>query len=478
MPIQFLNGHTYDAYSGTVADQIQVDPLATVHATAAGKSALLLASGPWPVLVYGKVVADSGNAISLKDAGPYASASLISIGADAEITGGGEFSDGINAAHATNIGNSGTIKGGLDAINEWGEGGATYQIVNTASGVMDGGTIGVRVSFSGQHAIGNFGTISGGQYAIFAGDGQETVVNAGTLTGNVQLGDGSDYLADSFGGHSGIVTGLIDLGKGDDLMLGGDNQEVVRDGGGLDRITFAGGNDQWFGFLGGGGDGADVVYGGPGADTYIATKSGVQGFAINLDTHPHNGVIATTAKSLSSAAPVEKVSGFENVVGTSGADLINGSKAANLLVAGAGGDRVFGFAGNDTLKGEAGKDTLTAGLGKDALFGGADRDIFDFNSIAESKVGANRDTIGDFHRGNNTTGDDIDLRDIDAKTGVGGNQAFKFIGTQEFHHSQGELHYKDLGASCLVQGDVNGDAHADFEILVKVGALSAGDFLL
>jgi hypothetical protein len=29
-----------------------------------------------------------------------------------------------------------------------------------------------------------------------------------------------------------------------------------------------------------------------------------------------------------------------------------------------------------------------------------------------------------------------------------------------------------------VQGDVNGDGKADFEILVKAGALGAGDFIL
>jgi hypothetical protein len=43
---------------------------------------------------------------------------------------------------------------------------------------------------------------------------------------------------------------------------------------------------------------------------------------------------------------------------------------------------------------------------------------------------------------------------------------------------KGELRFKDLGTSCLVQGDVNGDGKADFEILVKVGTILKGDFFL
>jgi hypothetical protein len=67
---------------------------------------------------------------------------------------------------------------------------------------------------------------------------------------------------------------------------------------------------------------------------------------------------------------------------------------------------------------------------------------------------------------------------IDAKTGVDGNQKFAFIGTDGFSGEKGELRYKDLGAEVIVQGDVNGDGKADFEILVKAGKLDAGDFLL
>ena len=95
--------------------------------------------------------------------------------------------------------------------------------------------------------------------------------------------------------------------------------------------------------------------------------------------------------------------------------------------------------------GFAGADILTGGLGRDILLGGSERDLFDLNNIKETKRGApNRDQILDFQPGTNITGDDIDLRTIDAKTGVGAT-AFKFIGAQHFHHVKGELHYVKSG---------------------------------
>ena len=62
-----------------------------------------------------------------------------------------------------------------------------------------------------------------------------------------------------------------------------------------------------------------------------------------------------------------------------------------------------------------------AALGRSKLIiltGGLGRDVFDFNAIAESVKGNNRDVIADFNRSQH---DRIDLTDIDAKTGVAGN---------------------------------------------------------
>ena len=107
--------------------------------------------------------------------------------------------------------------------------------------------------------------------------------------------------------------------------------------------------------------------------------------------------------------------------------------------------------------------------------GGLGGDIFDFNSKTESVKGANRDVILDFSHGQ---GDKIDLSGIDAKSG-GGNQAFHFIGTHAFHDQKGELHFVKKAGFVVVEGDVNGDGRADFQIQVDdVNVLKAGDFVL
>ncbi len=581
MSFHFTTGNLYSAYSDTGPGDIVVDALATVRG--ANVSALTLASGAWHVTVNGKVAADNGHAINLKDAGNYYSEVIV--GPVAEITASGPSSIGINAAHHTNVTNSGLIKGGSVGIAELGDGG--FLIANTEEGVIEGGRYGIHASFSGEHLIRNAGTISGGDFAIVGEDGEEHVLNVGTLKGSVHLGDGDDTFVNFFKEEGpqqdGVVTGTIFLGRGNDTFLGGNNKEVVKDSDGKDEISFGGGNDHCLGFLAGGDDGVDIVNGGVGFDTYDASESGAIGVAINLDNTAQGGFAAGSANDFNPMTSADSISAFENAIGTRGQDFIFGTGGQNTLRGGdgddtlvgghgndildggngsdtfriagstglgdsfaggtgtdkievlgttavslagfkaasssveqwlgngmgvlgtgaadtfdfsaltaasklgtvdgaAGNDRVIGSsaadglaggAGKDVLDGRAGNDLLTGGLGKDFLAGGAGKDVFDFNSLAESVVGSNRDFISDF-----AIGDDIDLRTIDAKSGVNGNQGFKFIGTQSFHNVKGELHYKDLGASCLVQGDVNGDGKADFEILVKAASLGAGDFLL
>jgi Ca2+-binding RTX toxin-like protein len=134
------------------------------------------------------------------------------------------------------------------------------------------------------------------------------------------------------------------------------------------------------------------------------------------------------------------------------------------------------------LSGGAGGDILTGGLGRDVMTGGLGSDTFDFNLFRETgKSAATRDVILDFQHGF----DHIDLSGLDAKGGVGGNQAFKFIAAQAFHHVKGELHYTkvNLGGTShdktIVEGDLNGDGKADFQIELKgLLALTKGDFIL
>ncbi len=163
-----------------------------------------------------------------------------------------------------------------------------------------------------------------------------------------------------------------------------------------------------------------------------------------------------------------------------GNDTLSGGDGADELHGGAGNDVLLGGTGRDQIFGGFGDDVLTGGKGGDILWGGAGDDTFDFNKVAESgRTSAKRDVIQDFHRASGPAGDSINLATIDAKTGVAGNNAFKFIGAQGFHGIEGELRYKDAGANVFVQGDVDGDGKADFSILVlNVAKLTSGDFIL
>ncbi|HEX8483563.1 MAG TPA: hypothetical protein VF650_16815, partial [Allosphingosinicella sp.] len=109
----------------------------------------------------------------------------------------------------------------------------------------------------------------------------EQVVNSGTITGDVLLGDGNDSLI-----NSGTIGGLVDGGAGDDSLeggagsdrlQGGAGNDVVRGGGGDDVLRLDhGGDDSVFGGAGndslffiGSLTGGDVVNGGDGGDTLV-----------------------------------------------------------------------------------------------------------------------------------------------------------------------------------------------------------------
>ena len=161
----------------------------------------------------------------------------------------------------------------------------------------------------------------------------------------------------------------------------------------------------------------------------------------------------------------DKVSSVENITGSKNSDVLTGNDADNVI------------------SGDAGADTLTGGLGSDSLYGGLDKvkDVFDFNAVAESKVGTARDKVYDFV----TKIDKIDLSSIDANTAKtkSGDQAFLFNNLTAKANSvwykvadvDGDKKANDL----VVYADVNGDAKADFEIgLVGVMKLVEADFVL
>ena len=175
--------------------------------------------------------------------------------------------------------------------------------------------------------------------------------------------------------------------------------------------------------------------------------------------------------------------GNDILTGSDAVDGLDGGKGKDKLTAGGGADDLYGEAGADKLKGGAGSDYLDGGKGKDKLIGGGDADLqhggngkdkFIVTDVAQSTPDAS-DTILDFFAGK----DRIDLKKIDARPGDKGDDAFRFIGKQEFTGREGELRYKYSKGNTIVEGDTDGDGTADLAIVLtgKI-ALDADDFVL
>jgi Ca2+-binding RTX toxin-like protein len=217
-------------------------------------------------------------------------------------------------------------------------------------------------------------------------------------------------------------------------------------------------------------------------------EPGDQGpFATSIDTLDDGRVVVTFQNETGNATGLTTLDYFildpreTTISGGSAADTIVGRLEASTINGLGGTDHLIGMNLNDILDGGDGDDTLTGGRGKDKLTGGLNDDTFDFNSVNESKRGA-ADVIKDFGTGSDI--DLIDLEDIDAKKG-GADNKFKFIGTQDFHHRAGELHYVKLNKPghdhdrTIVEGDINGDGRADLQIILTgLHNLKGHDFIL
>ncbi len=158
-----------------------------------------------------------------------------------------------------------------------------------------------------------------------------------------------------------------------------------------------------------------------------------------------------------------KIYGSDNadvLTGTGGNDWIHGNIGADVIDGGAGGDSLFGGSGRDRLIG---------GVGADTMSGGAGSDTFVFRSASESLSGAgSRDVIEWFQRG----ADKIDLGLIDANTSVAGDQVFHFAGNTSAVEANSISFFHSEKAT-VIQGDVDGDANADFQIELN-SAISLG----
>lgn len=298
-----------------------------------------------------------------------------------------------------------------------------------------------------------------------------------SLIENARGGAGDDVLIGNQVGN------LLDGGRGADRLTGGAGADtfLFRAGdsgpGARDVITdFASGQDEIdldaFGaltFLGG------AAYTGKANELRVWSEGGATlvGIDLNGDRGADfilqlDGGVAVGASDfiLASGRSPASQPAPDPFTGTIGNDVINGD---------AGNQTLRGLAGDDTLGGGGGADLLIGGVGKDRLIGGTGADLFRFESAGDSPVGAGRDRIQDFQRGI----DKIDLTAIDANSRLAGDQAFIFIGTAGFTGRAGELHTIRANGLTVIEGDLDGDRIADFQIeLSSTMSLTGADFLL
>ncbi|WP_395676261.1 calcium-binding protein [Inquilinus sp.] len=332
------------------------------------------------------------------------------------------------------------------------------------------GDILVRIGNATGSAFDDILTGNTGRNSLLGGDGNDLLSGRGTGGVGVDVlegGNGVD-MADFGFSTVGIVADLAQ-GNGTEVVL--TSIENISGSGQGDKFA---GNDAANGIWGFGGN--DNLAGGAGADIL---RGGANDDVLN-------GGLG--ADRLDGGDGIDTASYAHSTLGVTidlGSGLIRfGDAQGDILVSieslsgSARGDTLTGDGGANALSGEDSNDRLTGAGGADVLNGGAGGDLFTYRAVGDSTVvAAGRDTIQDF---NSLEQDRIDLGQIDADGTAGnGDSAFTFIGTGAFTGVTAQVRFEAAGEDLLVQADTNGDAVADFAILVQgTLTLTGTDFIL
>ena len=301
--------------------------------------------------------------------------------------------------------------------------------IDTATGLMSTGIVSATGGSHGAlFSTSAVNTVVTWTATVFGSSLNDTI----STTGNNDMivsGAGNDTITDTGGNHR------INAGAGDDTVTANGGNQTICAGEGNNTVTATGGSHH--------------ITSGAGNDT-ITANGGNQ----TIDAGDGNNTITATG-------------GSHRITSGTGNDTITANNGDSVVVSGAGNDTVTTGSGNDMITGGAGADIMTGGTGADT---------FIFTTLGDLGTGAGyRDIIADFLGGT----DRIDFTAIDANTNMAGNQAFSMIGTSALSKVAGQLHYKTVGADTLLQGDVNGDGIADFELqLTGVHSFAPADVML
>ncbi len=386
-----------------------------------------------------------GNALSNRTTGSAGQEDIFGGGGNDTIIGGGGW-DHLYGEAGNDVLDGGT---GMDYLMG-GAGNDTYIVDQPNDLVFESANSGYDLVQAKTAAFTLWTNVENLAYAgvgNFTGTGNELANAITGLAGNDKLyglagndtlrgGAGNDTLDGGVGNDFMWGDDGVDylLGRdGDDFASGGAGDDFLLGGNGIDWLTGGAGNDRLWGDAGN-----DVIYGDEGNDNI------------------YSGL------------------GADQSYGGNGHDLLNGDVGNDRLYGEAGRDTLYGGQGDDTLSGGTGDDNLVGGAGRDSLFGGSGTDRFIFNSVDDSPTFLG-DTINDFQKGY----DKINLSAIDSKAWMAGDQSFSFVGGGPLAGAGGSLQAFKYNGGTVVNGDVDGNGIADFQVFVAgVTSLTASDFIL
>lgn len=213
------------------------------------------------------------------------------------------------------------------------------------------------------------------------GNGGNDTLNASAVAFAVSLdgGDGNDVLI----GGAGVDS--LNGGNGNDLLTGGDGNDLLLGSVGKDTIRGLAGDDEIDGGLGDdslqGADGNDEIHGGAGKDVVDGGNGDDCLHGDDDNDKLLGGDGNDTLRGGLGNDSMDGGLGDDVLLGEDGKDTLAGGLGSDILSGGLGDDSLNGNGGrvtvgdgNDTLLGEAGRDTLKGGAGDDVLDGGDDND--------------------------------------------------------------------------------------------------------
>lgn len=272
------------------------------------------------------------------------------------------------------------------------------------------------------------------------GDDRNNTLSASNHTRAVQIsgGGGNDVITggqmdDMLSGDGGVDQ--LRGGGGNDLIFFDEHDSVVEGGSGLDTAIYTGTTGTTFNLQA---NGFESAYGGEGNDTFLA---GYAGYSVALFGGDGNDLLNASYTD----DVVSGDGGNDTINARAGDDYVQGGSGNDVLRGETGDDILFGGDGIDDLNGGSGDDMLFGGSGNDVFWGDVGDDILDGGAGDDSLAGASGDDKISGGSGHDTlTGNDGDDRlfgnDGNDRffDGAGDDYAVGGAGADEFYDGAGD----------------------------------------